>query len=135
MKHMLKHLAGLLEADNRSLQVLEKDDLVAVELGVKPPMQGSANTAMKGVNLAPGSFNVTETEDGIKPLFQVGVNLQHLHEKIQQLEERIKRAYSADLFRMFTQAQNDKNMTARRNNSKNTRKFATIRSCSRKITI
>lgn len=101
------------EADNRSLQVLEKDDLVAVELGVKPPMQGSANTAMKGVNLAPGSFNVTETEDGIKPLFQVGVNLQHLHEKIQQLEERIKRAYSADLFRMFTQAQNDKNMTAR----------------------
>lgn len=101
------------EADNRSLQVLEKDDLVAVELGVKPPMQGSANTAMKGVNLAPGSFNVTETEDGIKPLFQVGVNLQHLHEKIQQLEERVKRAYSADLFRMFTQAQNDKNMTAR----------------------
>ncbi len=101
------------EGDNRSLQLLEKDDLVAVELGVKPPMQGSANATMKGVNLAPGSFNVTETEEGIKPLFQVGINLQHLHEKIQQLEERVKRAYSADLFRMLDQAQNDKSMTAR----------------------
>lgn len=101
------------EGDSKSLQLLEEDDLIAVELGIKPPMQGSTNNTVKGVDLVPGSFIPTETEQGVKPAFQVNVNLQHLHEKINQLEERIKRYYSADLFRMLDQAQNDKSMTAR----------------------
>ncbi len=99
------------EGDSRGLQLLEKDDITAVELGIKPPMQGSAEADMKGINLVPGGKTIVTQESAVKPLFEVNINLQHLQEKIQQLEDRVKKAYSADLFRMLEQQ--EKTMTAR----------------------
>ena len=99
------------EGDSKGLQKLEKDDIVAVELGIRPPMTGSASTFKQGINLAPGSYTIVGRDEPVKPLFQVGINLQHLQEKIMDLQDRIKRAYSADLFMMLERLE-DKNMTA-----------------------
>ena len=99
------------EGDSKGLQKLEKDDIIAVELGIKPPMAASATTAKQGVNLTPGSYTVVERNEPVTPLFNVNVNLQHLQEKILDLQDRIKRAYSADLFMMLERLE-DKSMTA-----------------------
>lgn len=99
------------EGDSKGLQKLEKDDIVAVELGIRPPMMGSASTFKQGINLAPGSYTIVGRDEPVKPLFQVGINLQHLQEKIMDLQDRIKRAYSADLFMMLERLE-DKHMTA-----------------------
>ena len=99
------------EGDGKGLQKLEKDDIIAVELGIKPPMAASATTAKQGINLTPGSYTVVERNEPVTPLFNVNVNLQHLQEKILDLQDRIKRAYSADLFMMLERLE-DKSMTA-----------------------
>ena len=99
------------EGDSKGLQKLEKDDIIAVELGIKPPMAASATTAKQGINLTPGSYTVVERNEPVTPLFNVSVNLQHLQEKILDLQDRIKRAYSADLFMMLERLE-DKSMTA-----------------------
>ena len=96
------------EGDSKGLQKLEKDDIIAVELGIKPPMAASAK---QGINLTPGSYTVVERNEPVTPLFNVNVNLQHLQEKILDLQDRIKRAYSADLFMMLERLE-DKSMTA-----------------------
>lgn len=99
------------EGDSKGLQKLEKDDIIAVELGIKPPMAASATTAKQDINLTPGSYTVVERNEPVTPLFNVNVNLQHLQEKILDLQDRIKRAYSADLFMMLERLE-DKSMTA-----------------------
>ena len=99
------------EGDSKGLQKLEKDDIIAVELGIKPPMAATATTAKQGINLTPGSYTVVERNEPVTPLFNVNVNLQHLQEKILDLQDRIKRAYSADLFMMLERLE-DKSMTA-----------------------
>lgn len=89
------------EGDSKGLQLLEKDYLTAVELGVKPPVQSDANTALKGINLIPGGNTITQNGQPVTPLFQVNLALDHLQLKIQELSDRIKRAYAADLFLML----------------------------------
>ena len=89
------------EGDSKGLQLLEQDYLTAVELSVKPPVQSDANTAMKGINLIPGGNTITQNGNPVTPLFQVRLDLDHLQAKIQELTDRIKRAYAADLFLML----------------------------------
>ena len=89
------------EGDSKGLQLLEQDYLTAVELGVKPPVQSDANTALKGINLIPGGNTITQNGNAVTPLFQVNLALDHLQGKIQELTDRIKRAYAADLFLML----------------------------------
>lgn len=100
------------EGDAKGLQLLEKDDITAVELGIKPPMMATADAAKKGINLVPGGKTYVNQPQAVQPLFNVQLNLQHLQQKISDLEARIKRAYNADLFLMLNDMQ-DKNMTAR----------------------
>ena len=100
------------EGDAKGLQLMEKDYLTAVELSVKPPMATTAQNAVKGISLVPGGKTFVQQPDGVKPLFQINTNLQYLQQKIIDLEDRVKRAYSADLFLMLDQMA-DKSMTAR----------------------
>ena len=99
------------EGDSKGLQLLEQDYLTAVELGVKPPVQSDANTALKGINLIPGGNTITQNGNAVTPLFQVNLALDHLQGKIQELTDRIKRAYAADLFLMLDSM--TQSMTAR----------------------
>lgn len=99
------------EGDSKALQLMEKDRLVAVELGVKPPMQASPDMSTKGINMVPGGKSYRSGEK-IEPLFNVSVNIQHLEEAIQQQADRIKREYNANLF-LTLDSVDDKTMTAR----------------------
>lgn len=89
------------EGDSKSLQVMKKDFLTALELSVKPPMQASPDVMMTGVNMIPGGLTPTNGQSMVQPLFNVNTNLQYLSAEIQSTEDRIKRAYSADLFLML----------------------------------
>jgi hypothetical protein len=99
------------EGDSKALQMLEKDKLTMVELSVKPPMLADTRFSVKGINLVPGGKTYSEQPDAVRPLFMVQGNLQHMQETIEEVTQRIKRAYSADLFMMLDQQ--DKSMTAR----------------------
>lgn len=101
------------EGDAKELQLLEKDKLALVELSAKPAMTADPETAKEGVNLTPGGLTIRAQGEssGVKPLFQVAANIQQVEYTIEKVENRIKRAYAADLFLMMD-AQ-DRTMTAR----------------------
>lgn len=113
------------EGDSKSLQLMEKDRLVAIELGVKPPVQAPPDAAMKGINMIPGGKTYRSSNEKIEPLFNVGTNLQHLESAIAEQVERIKRVYNANLFMMLDQL-NDKQMTAREVLERNQEKMAIL---------
>lgn len=113
------------EGDSKSLQLLERDKLVAVELAVKPPMQASPDVANKGINMIPGGKTYRAGNDKIEPLFNVAANLQHLEAVIEQHVDRIKREYNANLFMMLDEL-SDKQMTAREVLERNQEKMAIL---------
>lgn len=103
------------EGDSKMLQVFKKDYMTAIELAIKPPMKGPANLMNNGgINLLPGGM--TPVDDGnqqaVQPLFQVQLNLKDAQAEIIRIEDKIKRAYSADLFLMLDSLDNNR-MTAR----------------------
>lgn len=113
------------EADSKTLQVMEKDRLVAIELGVKPPVQAPSDMAMKGINMIPGGKTYRQGKDRIEPLFDVGMNLEHLEAAISEQADRIKRTYNANLF-MMLDSLDDKQMTAREVLERNQEKMAIL---------
>lgn len=113
------------EGDSKALQLMEKDRLVAIELGVKPPVQASPDMANKGINMIPGGKTYRNGDNKIEPLFNVGANLQHLESAIAQQVERIKKEYNANLFMMLDELA-DKQMTAREVLERNQEKMAIL---------
>lgn len=97
--------------DARMLQKLEFDHLTAVEISVKPPMQAPADLIGR-VNLFPGGITENDTNGIVQPLFNIQSDMPSLMNKIQEVEGRIKRYYSADLFLMLDSLDNG-SMTAR----------------------
>lgn len=113
------------EGDSKVLQLMEKDKMTAIELGIKPPMQAPADAAMKGINMIPGGKTYRSGQEKIEPLFQVGTNLEHLQAAIEEQKERIKRIYNANLFMMLDEL-GDKQMTAREVLERNQEKMAIL---------
>jgi hypothetical protein len=104
---------------------MEKDRPVAIEMGVKPPVQASPDMANKGINMIPGGKTYRNGDNKIEPLFNVGANLQHLESAIAQQVERIKKEYNANLFMMLAELA-DKQMTAREVLERNQEKMAIL---------
>ncbi|BEU87831.1 portal protein [Selenomonas sp. TAMA-11512] len=100
------------EGDSKALHLAEKDLLTAIELQVKPPMQATADSALKGIHLMPSGKTYVQQIGNVVPLFQVQVDLKDLREQIVTYEGRIKETYSANLFMMLSSME-DKTMTAR----------------------
>lgn len=98
--------------DSKMLQALEKDLLVAVQLGVRPPMQADVETSARGINIIPGAANATSLNGGIKPIFDVKLDIASVQAKIDATKESIKRAYNADLFLTISSLEKGQ-MTAR----------------------
>lgn len=89
--------------DSRMLQKMEYDSAMATELGIKPPMQGPTDLAHR-INLFPGGYTPNlDPNNAIRPLFQGQLDIGTLDQKIVRVEDRIKRAYSTDLFMMLDQ--------------------------------
>lgn len=90
------------EGDSKGLQIMKRDFLTALELSIKPPMSATEDVIMNGINLIPGGITPKGAGDRpVEPLFNVATNLQYVSQEIVSTEERIKRAYSADLFLML----------------------------------
>ena len=88
--------------DAKMLQTMKKNYLTAVELSVKPPLTVTSGVMAEGVNLIPGGVTkLSNPNDKVQQLFNVGLDMQHLAEEIIRTEDAIKRAYSADLFLML----------------------------------
>lgn len=101
------------EGDAKELQLLERDKMALVELTVKPVITADEETANRGISLTPGDITIQAKgeQGGAKPLFQVAAHIEQLEYTIEKVENRIKRAYAADLFLMMDQQ--TKQMTAR----------------------
>lgn len=90
--------------DNRQLQIMERRHGQALNKMVDPPLVGPTSMRTQKTSLLPGDVNyadVREGMQGLRPVHEVRIDLQHLALNIQAVEYRIKRAFFEDLFLML----------------------------------
>ncbi len=108
--------------DSRMIQMMELDSGTATELGVKPPLQAPSNI-YQSINLFPGGVTPVDNQNMvIQPIFHGQLAISELDQKIIRIEDRIKRAYSSDLFMMLDQLERG-NMTAQEVMARNQEKL------------
>ncbi len=92
--------------DVKQLQVMEKDKLLAIRLAVRPPLKAPSSAKSTLISLLPGAvtFSDDNGSGGVTPMFEVNQNTQHLVAEIDRVEQRIKRAFYADLFLMMVES-------------------------------
>lgn len=101
--------------DIKALQVMQKRKSQAVEKMVNPPMV--APTSLKNVkaSILPSDITYVDEREGIKgfrPAHEVNINISYLTADIAEHQERINRAFYADLFLMLALSDR-REMTAR----------------------
>lgn len=100
--------------DVKQLQHEQLRKAQVIDYQTKPPLQ--APTAMKSreIETLPGGVTFVDSanpQGGIRPAWEVGLNLQHLLGDIQDVRQRIQSCFYADLFLMLANA-TDTRMTA-----------------------
>lgn len=91
--------------DIKQLQQGEKLSLQAIERMVKPPMVGPSELKHVRASILPGDITYVNERDGQKgfrPAYQVNFDVEKLEAKQAQVRGRIDRAFFADLFRMMS---------------------------------
>lgn len=100
--------------DTKALQHQQKRKAQAIDFQVIPPTQHPAHMKGREINKQPGGSTPVEgvgPSNGIRTLWDVNLDLSALREDMQELRNRIRENYFADLFLML--AQSDlRNMTA-----------------------
>lgn len=90
--------------DNRQLQIMERRHGQALAKMIDPPLTGPSSLRSQKTSLLAGDVtyqDVREGMQGLRPIHEVNINLQHLSANVQQVEFRIKRAFYEDLFLML----------------------------------
>lgn len=102
--------------DIKQLQAMHKRKLEGLDKWVRPPMKGPSELQNKKASILPGDITyVDETtlqKGGFTPTFQVQPDIQAISAEIQQVQERIRRAFYADLF-LMTALSDRRQVTAR----------------------
>lgn len=91
--------------DIKQLQHAQLRKAQAIDYQTKPPVQGPANLKGNNSGLLPGGYSPVDTanpQGGIRPVFEVRLDLQHLTADIQDTRQRISRTFFEDLFRMIS---------------------------------
>jgi len=91
----------------KSLQKVTQDEYVAVELGIKPPLQ--ADAGMQGqINLEPGgiSFKSHAVNSGLTPVYQAQMDISKAELLVQKVKNMLRSQFFCDVFLML--AQDDK---------------------------
>lgn len=85
-----------------------------IDFGTAPPTQGPPGLSNDEINFLPGGLTIVDQPgtQPIKPIWQPVVPLSDLREDIQDVRQRINRAYFVDMFLMLANA-NDVQRTAR----------------------
>lgn len=76
----------------------------AIDYMVKPPLQVPSGTQRHSVDLLPGgisSVDMSSASGGAKPMFESRLDLQHLLLDIQDVRQRLRESFYADLFLML----------------------------------
>lgn len=104
---------------------MEYDGAIALELSIKPPLVGPAELQGR-INLFPGAYTPSiNPNDNVHSIYSGGLDLNSLQAKITQIEDRIKRIYSTDLFLMLNELQRGQ-MTAQEVMARNQEKMAQL---------
>lgn len=96
--------------DIRQLQHQQTRKGQAIDYMTRPPIRLPSILKNHEADLLPGGIVYSDDQSSITPLWQVGMDLQHLLADMQDVRSRISRAFYADLFLMVSQA--DTQMTA-----------------------
>lgn len=86
--------------DCRMLQMMQKKKLIGLDKEVDPPLQADSTTG--NVTTLPGAitrFSANTPNAGVKPLYQVQLNLKALQESIMEVKEAANQAFFTDLFK------------------------------------
>jgi hypothetical protein len=100
--------------DVKQLQHEQLRKAQGIDFKTKPPLQVPASMKNRDVENLPGGlsyYDPTSPSAGIKTLFEVNLDLSHLLADIQDVRERIKGSFYADLFLMLANSTNS-SMTA-----------------------
>lgn len=94
--------------DVKTLQEMERTYLMAVHKVINPPMR--VPDRLKGkLSLIPGSINIAEENETVKPLYEIRPDLGAADAKIEKKTHEIQSAFFNDVFIMI---QDNPNMTA-----------------------
>jgi len=100
--------------DVKSLQHEQTRKAQGIDFQTMPPLQAPASLKHAESDRLPGGITYVDavgSQNAIRSLFEVNLNLQHLLEDIRDVRERIRTVFSADLFLMMANT-NKNNMTA-----------------------
>ena len=92
--------------DVRMLQDMRLDTLEALDKHVDPPVMMPASLRNENVDLTPGGVTLVPSNDmqyGIRPIYAFNPNFEGLEYSIQQVVERINKAFYVDMFLMLQQ--------------------------------
>jgi hypothetical protein len=91
--------------DAKSLQLQHKRKAQAIDKQVDPPLIGDANLKKTRVSMLPGDVTWLEgaaaNSYGLKPLYEVRPDLEHLLEDLKDMRGRIQAALYTDVFQML----------------------------------
>jgi hypothetical protein len=91
--------------DIKALQLGEKRKWEAIDKLVRPPLGAPSALRNSTVTQIPGGityFDVSQGQQGVRPLYEINPHLAELDAMLRQIERRIERAYFADLFLMMS---------------------------------
>lgn len=100
--------------DVKQLQHEQLRKAQGIDFKTKPPLQAPTSMKNRDVEMLPGGVTFVDAanpQGGIKTAFEVNLDLSHLLADIQDVRERIRGAFYADLFLMLANA-TDTRMTA-----------------------
>ncbi|WP_421930049.1 portal protein [Nitratireductor rhodophyticola] len=91
--------------DIKMLQKEQTRKMEAIDKIVRPPMTGPTSMRNNPASLLPGSVTYVDdqTGKGYRPAMEVNLRIQELASDIKETQERINRAFYADLFLMLSQ--------------------------------
>lgn len=95
--------------DIKQLQHEQLRKAQGIDYQTNPPIQAPTSMVNSGVNRLPGGTSFVDAASpggGIRSAFEVNLNLSYLLEDIQDVRERIKGAFYADLFLMLANGTN-----------------------------
>lgn len=90
--------------DVKSLQVMQTRSQEAVDKMVRPPMIGPTSMKNEAASLLPGAVNYVDdpTGKGFRAAIEVHASIAEMEGKIERTQQRVERAYYADLFLMLS---------------------------------
>lgn len=100
--------------DIKQLQHEQLRKAQVIDFQTKPPLQAPTALRNRDLDMLPGGITYVDAPAqtaGIRPAFEVGLNLSHLLPDIQDVRQRINSTFYADMFLMIYQA-DVKGMTA-----------------------